>query len=312
MIDRESLVRQFEVWLDRLLAEEAPPEGIPAEFLQALAETGDHRGSPLNHSGPAENDPAGAYALWAALIAMTQEVKLQGRGFRQLSEALAPVGGLLPGVEAMLEACRETVAAAREAAAARDALSTERDLQIQQEAENRARREFIAHFIDMRDRLARGLEAAEAAGAQAGRALEPTWLDRLVRGRAGALRQAAAGLDALRHGYRLTLERLDDLLAGLNVREIICLGCEYDPQVMKAVEAKETTAVPEGTVLEVFRPGYEWAGQLYRAAEVRVARRPVGQPSGRAADWSTASEGADSRGEREQQTGTAEGTDESD
>ena len=311
MSDRESLVRQFEAWLDRLLAEEAPPEGIAAEFLQALAETGNHLG-PLPHDAESvESDPAGQYALWAALIAMTQEVKLQGRGFRQLSEALAPVEGLLPRVEAMLEACRETVAAAREASAARDALWAERDLHMQQEAENRARRELIAHFIDMRDRLARGLEAAAAAGAQAGRALEPTWLDRLVRGRAGALRQTAAGLDALRDGYRLTLERLDDLLAGLNVREIICLGCKYDPQVMKAVEAEATTEVPEGTVLEVFRPGYEWAGQLYRAAEVRVARGPVAQPSGRTADWSTASEGADSPGELDQQTGSAEGTDES-
>ena len=45
---------------------------------------------------------------------------------------------------------------------------------------------------------------------------------------------------------------------------------------MTAVEVEETDAVPEGTVVGVFRGGYEWEGQMYRPAQVKVARAKSG------------------------------------
>jgi molecular chaperone GrpE (heat shock protein) len=41
---------------------------------------------------------------------------------------------------------------------------------------------------------------------------------------------------------------------------------------MTAVEIEETDAVPEGTVVEIYRNGYEWEGEVYRPAQVKVAR----------------------------------------
>ena len=34
----------------------------------------------------------------------------------------------------------------------------------------------------------------------------------------------------------------------------------------------ETDDVAEGTVIEVYRDGYEWNGTVYRTAQVKVAR----------------------------------------
>jgi molecular chaperone GrpE (heat shock protein) len=43
---------------------------------------------------------------------------------------------------------------------------------------------------------------------------------------------------------------------------------------MSAVDVVETLDAEEGTVLAVYRAGYEWNGAVYRPAQVRVARRP--------------------------------------
>jgi len=43
---------------------------------------------------------------------------------------------------------------------------------------------------------------------------------------------------------------------------------------MTAVDIQETLSVPEGTVVEVYRNGYEWNGEVYRSAQVKVARSP--------------------------------------
>jgi len=44
---------------------------------------------------------------------------------------------------------------------------------------------------------------------------------------------------------------------------------------MTAVDIEETNSVPNGTVVEIYRNGYEWNGEVYRTAQVKVARTPV-------------------------------------
>src|ERR1019366_5830383 len=58
---------------DAALAREDAPRGIPEELLK-----GDETG--------AEDATVDCYRMWAALTALTQEVKLQGRTFKQLSD----------------------------------------------------------------------------------------------------------------------------------------------------------------------------------------------------------------------------------
>src|SRR5437660_473921 len=75
LMDRGEILRRFELYLDAAMAEEGPPPGIPAEILD-----GDL---------PAENPPMDWYTMWAAVTALTQEVRLQSRAFKQMGETLA-------------------------------------------------------------------------------------------------------------------------------------------------------------------------------------------------------------------------------
>src|SRR5580658_5088570 len=87
---RARMVRGFEAWLDRNLdraiADEQPPQRLSAGLLAAL-----ENGDPLP---PLESEQPGSsgcdlYSLWAAMTALTQEVRLQGRTFKQLNETLS-------------------------------------------------------------------------------------------------------------------------------------------------------------------------------------------------------------------------------
>jgi len=88
------------------------------------------------------------------------------------------------------------------------------------------------------------------------------------------LEHALGVVRAMEDGYRLSLNYLDDLLLQFQIRPIECEGKQFDPRRMNAVDVEETSRAAEGTVLFVYRDGYEWNGELYRPAQVRVAKRP--------------------------------------
>ena len=212
-MDRGEILQRFERWLDSAMADEAPPSGIPPEVLSG--------------GTAAENAPTDWYTMWAAMTALTQEVKLQGRAFKQLSEALTSEG------------------------------------------ERRGRRESLAALLEMRERLVRGLE-----GVRGIEPVRPGFLDRIFARRWRAVEHALDVVRALEEGYRMSLSHLDDVLSQFQIRPIECEGRPFDPRRMNAVDVEETDRAAEGTVLVVYRAGYEWNGELYRPAQVRVAKRP--------------------------------------
>ena len=230
---RERLVRNFEAWLEKALADEAPPSGLTVELLSAL-ETGD----PL----PPVDRSCDLYSLWCAMTALTQEVRLQGRAFTQL---------------------RDTLFRGLEASAAQSSAETPRSKQAQ-------RRE-IDTLLDLRDRVERGRSAAQSAAEELAPSRRPRWARWLGIGRRRA-RQTQEILAALSQGYGLTLDRLDQALLDLHVSAIRSEGQRFDPQRMTAIAIGETDEVSEGTVVEVYRSGYEWESEVYRPAQVKVAR----------------------------------------
>jgi hypothetical protein len=251
-MNREEILHRFEQLLDSALAEEAPA-GIDPEILSALA--GDD-------GGRAGDDDAEAlrrcdsYALWAALTALTQEVKLQGRAFQELNHTLdAQTGRLLEEIRAAY---------------------AERERNVQREAERRCRREALNALIDLHDRLCRGRESARAGELETRKAAGAGWLRRVFR---RPDRNAAETVGALVRGYELGMERLDQTLDEFNAREIRCEGEIFDPRRMNAIDSQEAAGVAEGTVLEVYRSGYEWNGEVFRPAQVKVSRAPEGGKS---------------------------------
>ena len=237
--ERERLVRNFETWLDNALAGEAPPLGLTAELLSAL-----QSGDPL----PPVDGGCDLYSLWSAMTTLTQEVRLQGRTFKQLNDTLSR------SLEASAAERRNADLAAGEAPRSTQARKREIDI-----------------LLDLRDRVGRGQSAAHSAAEE----LAPSHLPRLARWLGvggGYARHTQEILAALAQGYSLTLDRLDQALVDLHVSVIVCEGQTFDQQRMTAVEIEETDAVPEGTVVEIYRNGYEWEGEVYRPAQVKVAR----------------------------------------
>ncbi len=77
-----------------------------------------------------------------------------------------------------------------------------------------------------------------------------------------------------RKGFELIYKQLLDNLAKLGAERVDPGGKSFDPHLHQAVDRAETTEHDEGTILQVFQPGYVFHGRVLRPAMVRVAVRP--------------------------------------
>lgn len=80
--------------------------------------------------------------------------------------------------------------------------------------------------------------------------------------------------EGYRKGFELIYKQLIDNLARLGAERVDPQGKPFDPHLHQAVERSETTAQPDGTILEVYQPGYVYHGRVLRPAMVRVAVHP--------------------------------------
>jgi molecular chaperone GrpE len=85
-----------------------------------------------------------------------------------------------------------------------------------------------------------------------------------------------------RKGFELIYKQLMDNVAKLGAQRIDPLGKPFDPHLHQAMDRAETTEHPDGTILAVFQPGYEFHGRVLRPALVRVAVHPGGASKGEA------------------------------
>jgi molecular chaperone GrpE len=79
-----------------------------------------------------------------------------------------------------------------------------------------------------------------------------------------------------RKGFELIYKQLVDNMTRLGVERIDPLGQQFDPHLHQAMDRTETTAHEDGTILQVFQPGYVFHGRVLRPAMVRVAVHPGG------------------------------------
>ena len=77
-------------------------------------------------------------------------------------------------------------------------------------------------------------------------------------------------------GFELIYKQLVDNLIRLGIERIDPLGKPFDPHLHQAMDRTETTAHEDGTILQVFQPGYVFHGRVLRPAMVRVAVHPGG------------------------------------
>jgi len=83
-----------------------------------------------------------------------------------------------------------------------------------------------------------------------------------------------AEYDNYRKGFELIYKQLLDNVAKLGVERIDPVGKSFDPHLHQAVDRAETSEHKDGTILQVFQPGYVFHGRVLRPAMVRVAVHP--------------------------------------
>ena len=71
-------------------------------------------------------------------------------------------------------------------------------------------------------------------------------------------------------GFKMILGNLTSLLDKFEVKEIDCLGLEFDPTVAEAVLTEHDENRPENVVLEVLTKGYKYKDKVIRHAMVKV------------------------------------------
>src|SRR5580700_8592448 len=130
------------------------------------------------------------------------------------------------------------------------------------------RRRARAELDNMRKRGARQvIEARERAQAEVAERWLPV-VDNLDR----ALEHTQADPASIVDGIRAVRRQALDLLSGLGFPRRDDLGTSFDPNRHEAVATRPDPAAPEGSVVEVVRPGYGDGGRQLRPAQVIVAK----------------------------------------
>jgi molecular chaperone GrpE len=96
-----------------------------------------------------------------------------------------------------------------------------------------------------------------------------------------ALRFASAASGEIQSwaiGFQMFLGQFKEVLEGNGITSFTSVGQRFDPALHEAVEAIETTDVPEGTILQEFTKGYKSPARVIRPARVKVAKTPTTTP----------------------------------
>jgi molecular chaperone GrpE len=83
-----------------------------------------------------------------------------------------------------------------------------------------------------------------------------------------------AEYESYRKGFEIIYKQLIDNLARLGAERVEPLGKPFDPHLHQAMERSVTPDHPDGTILQVFQPGYVYHGRVLRPAMVSVAVHP--------------------------------------
>ena len=84
-----------------------------------------------------------------------------------------------------------------------------------------------------------------------------------------------AEYESYRRGFELIYKQLLENISKLGAERVDPTGKQFDPHLHQAMDRTETNEHEDGTVLQVFQPGYVFHGRVLRPAMVRVAVHPT-------------------------------------
>jgi molecular chaperone GrpE len=110
---------------------------------------------------------------------------------------------------------------------------------------------------------------------------EATSLRRKAQAREARRQEAREAAERLRRfvtslitGYTMSLHRVERALHQHDLEAIATVGLPFDPETMEVLEVVYQAGRKSTEVIEEVRRGYVWRGQVFRFAQVRVARSP--------------------------------------
>src|SRR6201981_3221087 len=137
------------------------------------------------------------------------------------------------------------------------------------------RQTLVRHQAD----FANYRKRAEKENTEAGRRATARVIEALIPVIDGFEHALAAHREAeyenYRKGFELIYKQLLDNVTKLAAERGDPTGNQFDPHLHQAMDRTETTEHEDGTVLQVFQPGYVFHGRVLRPAMVRVAVRPA-------------------------------------
>ncbi len=71
-------------------------------------------------------------------------------------------------------------------------------------------------------------------------------------------------------GFRIVYNQTRELLSRFEVKEIDCIGKEFDPAISQAISTEKDKTKPSGVVLKVYQKGYMYKDKVLRHAMVIV------------------------------------------
>jgi len=204
-----------------------------SEDAETAAETADADGTA---AGDEEAEPADAERTLAE--------RVREAAGDDLADEVADVEGRVEELEADLEDAESEVTDLTERLQAKQAEFKnykQRAKRKQEDIRERATEDLVERLLDVRDNLDRALDQEDGDG------------------------------EGIREGVELTRKEFDRVLDSEGVSEIRpAAGDEVDAtrhEVMMQVDSDR----PEGTVVDVYRPGYEMGGKVLRTAQVTVS-----------------------------------------
>lgn len=116
-----------------------------------------------------------------------------------------------------------------------------------EEAERRGREEVLREVLPVIDNLERAVEASDSA----------------------------TDVKAVVEGVRMVLKMFEDVAGRIELQRIPAVGEKFDPTLHDAMQQRETSEQPPGTIVQELVPGYKLGERLLRPSLVVVARPPA-------------------------------------
>ncbi len=208
-------------------------------WMRTLTET-DIRA--IEEEGAETDATPGMAAFYGELAALRQDIRLEAKTARAAGRSLDQVAAFVQtGVNEHAASMEQT------ATKIRGALP---------EARREGEETVLRELLDVRESLARNVEAATAL-----RLPRRPWL-----------RRHAQTLETLQHDYAATLGKLDDALRRLQVTPLAEPGMPFDPAAMRAIMTVQGSGAAPGAVVRVLRQGYRRQDRALQIAEVEVEK----------------------------------------